>query len=166
MRRRNGKVVGGFALVLLAAAAIIPVTAQARPMPADNRQQSDYPAWAMQIETPYWFSKPAGVIPDDRSFARSMTVGNNDRSDYPAWAMQVETPYWFSTPAGVSPDDRSLARSMTVDSTPTAVVNDGGRSIDFNAYTVTGLLSVLLLAIGGGMAAGVVYSRRTNLSPA
>ena len=94
----------------------------------DNRQQSDYPAWAMQIETPYWFSKAAGVIPDDRSFARSMTSGNTDRSDYPAWAMQIETPYWFSKPDGVIPDDRSFARSMTVDSTPTAVVNDGGRA--------------------------------------
>jgi hypothetical protein len=166
MRRRNGKVVVGLALVLLAVAAIIPVTAQAKPTSAGNSDQSDYPAWATQIETPYWFSKPASVSPDDRSFARSTAAGNGDRSDYPAWAMQIETPYWFSKPAGVIPDDRSFARSMTVDSTPTAVVNDGGRSIDFNAYTVTGLLSVLLLAIGGGMAAGVLYSRRTKLSPA
>ncbi|MGH3079610.1 MAG: hypothetical protein ACRDNH_00545 [Gaiellaceae bacterium] len=166
MRRRNEKVVVGFALVLLAVAAIIPVTAQARSTPTDDRQQSDYPAWAMQIETPYWFSKPASVIPDDRPFAKSTTAGNSDRSDYPAWAMQIETPYWFSKPAGVIPDDRSFARSMTVDSTPTAVVSDGGRSVDFNAYTVTGLLAVLLLAIGGGMAAGVMYSRRTKLSPA
>ena len=123
MRRRNGKVVVGLALVLLAVAAIMPVTAQAKP-----------------------------------------TSGKSDQSDYPAWAAQIETPYWFSTPVGMNPDDRSLVRSTSVDATPTAVVNDGGRSIDFNAYTVTGLVSVLLFAIGGGMALGLLYSRRTKLS--
>ena len=122
MRRRNGKVVVGLGLVLLAVAAIMPVTAQAKP-----------------------------------------TSGKSD-SDYPAWAAQIETPYWFSTSAGVTPDDRSLVRATSVDSTPTAVVNDGGRSVDFNAYTVTGLVSVLLFAIGGGMVLGLLYSRRTKLS--
>jgi hypothetical protein len=163
MRRRNGKVVVGLALVLLAVAAIMPVTAQAKPT-SGNSDQSDYPAWAAQIETPYWFSSSVGMTPDDRSLARSMTVEQG--SEYPAWAAQIETPYWFSTSAGVTPDDRSVVRSMSVDSTPTAVVNDGGRSIDFNAYTMTGLVSVLLFAIGGGMAAGLLYSRRTKLSPA
>ena len=122
MRRRNGKIVVGLGLVLLAVAAIMPVTAQAKP-----------------------------------------TSGKSD-SDYPAWAAQIETPYWFSTSAGVTPDDRSLVRATSVDSTPTAVVNDGGRSVDFNAYTVTGLVSVLLFALGGGMVLGLLYSRRTKLS--
>lgn len=161
MRRRNGKVVG-LALVLLAVAAIMPVTAQAKPT-SGTSDQSDYPAWAAQIETPYWFSTSTGVTPDDRALARS-TV--EQRSEYPAWAAAIETPYWFSTSTGVTPDDRSFARATSVDSTPTAVVNDGGRSIDFNAYTVTGLVSVLLFAIGGGMAIGLLYSRRTKLSPA
>lgn len=161
MRRRNGKVVG-LALVLLAVAAIMPVTAQAKPT-SGRSDQSDYPAWAAQIETPYWFSTSTGVTPDDRALARS-TV--EQRSEYPAWAAAIETPYWFSTSTGVTPDDRSFARATPVDSTPTAVVNDGGRSIDFNAYTVTGLVSVLLFAIGGGMAIGLLYSRRTKLSPA
>lgn len=160
MRRRNGKVVG-LALVLLAVAAIMPVTAQAKPT-SGTSDQSDYPAWAAQIETPYWFSTSTGVTPDDRALARS-TV--EQRSEYPAWAAAIETPYWFSTSTGVTPDDRSFARATPVDSTPTAVVNDG-RSIDFNAYTVTGLVSVLLFAIGGGMAIGLLYSRRTKLSPA
>ena len=163
MRRTNGKVVVGLALVLLAVAAIMPVTAQAKPT-SGKSDQSDYPAWAAQIETPYWFSSSAGMTPDDRSFARSMAVER--RSEYPAWAAAIETPYWFSKPVGMTPDDRSFARSMSVDSTPTAVVSDSGRSIDFNAYTVTGLVSVLLFAIGGGMAAGLLYSRRTKLSPA
>jgi hypothetical protein len=142
MRRRNGKVIVGLALVLLAVAAIMPVTAQAKPTSV---------------------STSTGVTPDDRSLARSMLV---DRSEYPAWAAQIETPYWFSTSAGMTPDDRSLARSMSVDSTPTVVANDGGRSIDFNGYTVTGVVLLLLLAIGGGMAAGLLYGRRTKLSPA
>jgi hypothetical protein len=142
MRRRNGKVIVGLALVLLAVAAIMPVTAQAKPMSV---------------------STPTGVTPDDRSLARSMSV---DRSEYPAWATQIETPYWFSTSAGMTPDDRSLARSMSVDSSPTVVANDGGRSIDFNTYTVTGVVFLLLLAIGGGMVAGLLVSRRTKLSTA
>lgn len=160
MRRRNGK--AGLALVLLAVAAIMPVTAQARPGPTGHTGNSDseYPVWATQMRTPYWFSQQAGMNPDDRSLSR-----RTEESGYPAWAAEIKTPYWFSQPVGVSSDDRSLARATSIDSTPSSVVvHDSGRSVDFNAYTVTGSVIALLLAIGAGMTFGVWFSRKTRLS--
>jgi hypothetical protein len=159
MRRRNGK--AGLVLVLLAVAAIMPVTAQARlgPTGSSGDSDSEYPAWATQMRTPYWFSQQAGMNPDDRPLARK-----SDESGYPVWAAEIKTPYWFSQPVGVSSDDRSLARATSIDSTPSSVVHDGGRSIDFNAYTVTGSVIALLLAIGAGMTFGVWFNRKTRLS--
>jgi hypothetical protein len=165
MRRRNTLAFARIALVVLAVAAIMPTTATAKPSPRGytGDSESEYPAWATEMKTPYWFSQQVGMNPDDRPLVRSM---NADESGYPAWATKIQTPYWFSQPIGLSSDDRSFSRATTVDSTPSIVVHDSERSIDFNAYTVTGLVSVLLLALGVGMAAGVVYSRRTRLSPA
>jgi hypothetical protein len=161
MRRRNTLAFARIALVVLAVAAIMPTIAAAKPGPG-GYTESEYPAWATEMKTPYWFSQQVGMSPDDRPLVRSM----NKTDEYPAWATEMKTPYWFSQPSGLSSDDRSLSRATSVDSTPSIVVHDSDRSIDFNAYTVTGLVSVLLVALGVGMAAGVVYSRRTRLSPA
>jgi hypothetical protein len=63
-----------------------------------------------------------------------------------------------------SPDDRAFSR-MTSGDTKTVVSGDG-RSIELNAYTVTGFALVLLLAIAGGMGIAVWHSRTTRLAPA
>ena len=66
-----------------------------------------------------------------------------------------------------SPDDRAVSRATTLDTSPSPVViSDNGRSVDINAYTVTGFGFALLLAIGFGMGIAVWQSHRTKLSPA
>jgi hypothetical protein len=65
-----------------------------------------------------------------------------------------------------SPDDRSFSRATSLDPTPVVVSNDNGRSIDINAYTVTGFGLALLLLAGFGLAIAVRQSHRTKLSPA
>jgi hypothetical protein len=90
---------------------------------------------------------------------------SDDQAGYPEWATQMEAPYWFSkSDAVLAPDDLSLSRPKPVETT--LVVSDDGRNVDFNAYTVTGFVLALLLAIGAGMGVGVWYSRRSRLSPA
>jgi hypothetical protein len=145
MRRKKRSIIVRVALGL-AIAGIIPITAQAKPTPYEPDVQSSGQYELGPGEIPYL---------------------SQNREGYPAWAKQIETPYWFSTPTttGITPDDRSVSRQTGVGSTP-VVVSDDGRSIDFNAYTVTGSVVALLLAIGGGMVFGVWYSRKTTLSPA
>ena len=66
-----------------------------------------------------------------------------------------------------SPDDRAVSRATTLDTSPSPVViSDSGRSVDINAYTVSGFGFALLLAIGFGMGVAVWQTRRTKLSPA
>jgi hypothetical protein len=134
-RRKNMTVALAIALVM---AAIAPVSAQAM-----LSGSADYPAWAKEIEAPYWFSK------------------TESRTDYPAWAKEIVAPYSFSPTGTVvkSPDDRSFARG-TVE--PTQVVSDNGRSIELNSYTASGFVLTLLLAIGGGMGLGVWYTRKAT----
>jgi hypothetical protein len=63
-----------------------------------------------------------------------------------------------------SPDDRSFSRMTSVDAK--TVVSDDGRSIEVNAYTVTGFALALLLAITGGMGIAAWHRRTTRLAPA
>jgi hypothetical protein len=62
----------------LAIAASVPATAQAAELGVRGQQSDDrdYPAWAKQMETPYWSMAGAGssTSPDDRSFARTTSV--------------------------------------------------------------------------------------------
>ena len=142
MRRRKREMIVALALAV-AIAAIAPMTAQARV--SDGAR---YPAWASELEAPYWFSK------------------TGRQTDYPAWATELVAPYWWSKSGTVvtSPDDRAFARAMQVETA--RVVSDDGRRIEFNAYTTSGLVLALLLAISSGMGLGVWHSRRTKLSPA
>ena len=65
-----------------------------------------------------------------------------------------------------SPDDRSFARATNVDPTP-VVVSNADRSIDVNAYTVSGFGVVLLFAMAVGMGIVAVWHiRGTKLTPA
>jgi hypothetical protein len=66
-----------------------------------------------------------------------------------------------------SPDDRAVSRATTLDTSPSPVViSDDSRSVDINPYTVTGFGLALVLAIGFGMGIAAWQSRRTKLSPA
>jgi hypothetical protein len=64
-----------------------------------------------------------------------------------------------------SPDDRAFSKATSVDSTP-VFVSDGDRSIDVNAYTVTGFGVALLIAMAVGMSLVAVWRRGTKLTPA
>jgi hypothetical protein len=124
-------------LIALGLMAITAMTAQAKPM-------------------------ESGIGPNE-GLALGIRGQSSDRA-YPEWAMQMEAPYWFSKSDTVlAPDDLSLTRP---EPETILVVSDDGRNLDFNAYTVTGFVLALLLAIGTGMGVGVWYSRRSRLSPA
>jgi hypothetical protein len=93
---------------------------------------------------------------------------NQDVEDHGGYVLGPgEIPYFSSNDRVVatSPDDRSFSRATQVDTSPVATDNDG-RSVDVNAYTVSGLGLAMLLAIGFGAGIAVWQSRRTKLSPA
>jgi hypothetical protein len=77
MRRRKRYTILRVALGL-AIAASVPTAAQAAELGIRGQQSDDreYPAWATQMETPYWSMAGAGSSkgPDDRSFSRATTL--------------------------------------------------------------------------------------------
>jgi hypothetical protein len=147
MNRRKRHMIVWLALAV-AIAAIAPMTAQARLEAADR---AGYPAWAAELEAPYWWSK--------------VDTLSDEESGYPAWSRELVAPYWWSAATVVkSPDDRSFPRATLAETTP--IVSDDGRSIEFNTYTVSGSILTLLLAIGAGMGLGAWYTRKARLSPA
>ncbi|HET6642718.1 MAG TPA: hypothetical protein VFG93_05545 [Gaiellaceae bacterium] len=177
---RSRNTILGIALGL-AIAAIVPMTALAKPVPANNDVQdhgqyqlgpgeipvlgpSTVHAQAMKLGL-------GGVTPDDRSFSRATNQ----------WTVEGQTMELGISEGKIrelglgptsnavvakSPDDRSFSRATSLDPTPVVVSNDNGRSIDINAYTVTGFGLALLLLAGFGLAIAVRQSHRTKLSPA
>lgn len=183
MRRRKRNTILRIALGL-AIAAIVPTTALAKPVPA-NQDVRDYGQYQFgQGEIPYLSQDTVqdqvmelglsegkilalgirGQSSDDRAVTRVTPVVGA----VPTWAKQIEAPYLRVADVGsLSSDDRSFSKATSVDTTPTPVVSGGdGRSIDFNPYTVTGFVLVLLMALGLGMGIAVWHNRRTHLSPA
>ena len=148
MRRKKRFSIGWVALGL-AVVAVVPVTAQAKPLPSAPSHEQGMPVYVIGT-----------LSPDDRAFSRVDS------------ARQVEIPY-LSHGQGVttaelgiatgSPDDRGFARTQS--ETATVVVTDDGSRIDVNPYVVSGFgLALLLLA--GGMGIAIRHSRKTTLSPA
>jgi hypothetical protein len=169
MRRRKRFTIFRIALGL-AVAAIVPATALAMPVPA-NQDVVDHGQYQLGPgEIPY-LSSIDGKSSDDRAVSRatphgvevtSVAKSPDDRSVSRATPHGVEV-----ASVAKSPDDRSFSKATPVDSTPTLVVSDGdGRSIDFNPYTVTGFVLALLMALGLGIGIAVWHNRRTHLSPA
>jgi hypothetical protein len=148
MRRKKRLTITGIALAL-AVVAMVPVTAEARPLPTDTGHEQGMPVYATGT-----------LSPDDRAFSRIDS------------ARQVEIPY-LSHGVGVttaelgiatgSPDDRGHARTQS--EAATVVVTDDGSRIDVNPYVATGFGFVLLL-LAGGMGIAIRQSRKTTLSPA
>jgi hypothetical protein len=171
--RRNS--ILGIALGL-AIAAIVPMSALAKPVPANQGTVQDQ---AMELGLSQGKIIALGLgptgdgvvakSPDDRSFSRKAASPGTAYSQAMELGLsqgKINALGLGSTGSGVvvkSPDDRSFSKATNVDPTP-VVSNDGGRSIDINPYTVTGFGLALLLAVGFGLA--IRQSRRTKLSPA
>jgi hypothetical protein len=160
----------------LAIAAIVPMAALAKPVPANQGTVQDQ---AMELGLSQGKMIALGLgptgdgvvakSPDDRSFSREAAGPGTAYSQ----AMELGLSQGKIIALGLgptgdgvvanSPDDRSFSKATNVDPTP-VVIAENGRSIDVNPYTVTGFGLALLLAVGFGLAIG--QSRRTKLSPA
>ena len=156
MRRKKRFAIGWIALGL-AVVAMVPVTAEAKPLPTDTSHEQGMPVFVIGTLSP---DDPT-LSPDDRAFSRVDS------------ARQVEIPYLshgvgvttaeLGLATGVSPDDRGYQRAYP--EATTLVATDDGSRIDVNPYVVTGFgLALLLLA--GGMGIAIRHSRKTTLSPA
>jgi hypothetical protein len=170
MRRRKRFTLIRIGLAL-AVAAILPVTAQARPNPGPTSHlQGQYKVGPGEI--PY-LSQGHGVNEADFGPGRSADDRNVARGTVVSAQEQVVIPYMsqgtgvtsteLGFTVGKSPDDRSFARATTLETT--SVVSDGGSSIDISPYTVSGFgLALLLVMFGMGLA--IRHNRKGNLSPA
>jgi hypothetical protein len=158
----------------LAVAAVIPASAQARPLDVTGSDARAIHQAATQdlrsVEIPY-LSHGVGVSPsdfgqalgpDDRSFSRQQSAVTVRRAG-------MEIPY-LSHGVGVSasdfgqalgPDDRSFSRQSE---SPAVASAHGGSSTDLaNTNTVGGLI-LILAALGTALA--IRHNRRAKLSPA
>ena len=162
MRRRKRQIIGWVA-VGLAVVATIPAMGQAEPSPYVLQSQVQQP---MELGLSEGKMRALGLIEqggmkslDDRSFpqAKNPYVG------------QTRQPMELGLSEGKIRALGLLEQSGTttnVDPTP-VVVSDGDRSIDVNAYTVTGFGVALLFAIAVGMSiVAAWHSRGTKLTPA
>ena len=134
--------------LVVAVAAIFPVTAYAKPvsLSPDDR--------------PYSRISPVTQSPDDRAFSRI--------SEQPT----VQVPYLsqgqgvisaeLGFPASKSPDDRAFARGKEQQLAP-VVRSDSGIEVDTAAISGFGLAALL---VAGGMTLAIRSRRRTRLSPA
>jgi hypothetical protein len=179
---RKRKTILGIALGL-AIAAIAPTTALAKPVPA-NQDVQDHGSYRLgpgeiPVLTNTVHAQPMEL---GLSEGKILALGLGDRAvakspgTVHAQAMELGLSQGKILALGLgadgravakTPDDRSFARATTLDTSPSPVViSDDGRSVDINAYTVTGFGFALLLAIGFGLGIAVWQSRRTKLSPA
>ena len=165
-RKRN--TILGIALGL-AIAAIAPMSASAKPVPA-NQDVQDHGSYQLG----------PGEIPVLSLNAQPMELGLSEGKIRALGLAEPRQPMELGLSQGKilalglgsdgravakSPDDRAVSRATTLDTSPSPVViSDNGRSVDINAYTVTGFGFALLLAIGFGMGIAVWQSHRTKLS--
>lgn len=180
MTSRKRNTVLGIALGL-AVAAIAPMTALAKPVPAnqDVQQHGSYQLGPGEIPV---LSQSAQPMELGLSEGKIRALGLSDQAVAKSRGT-VHAPMELGLSQGKilalglgssgngvvanSPDDRSFSRATTLDTSPSPVVSGGdGRSVDINAYTVTGFGLALLLAIGFGLGIAVWQSHRTKLSPA
>lgn len=121
----------------MAVAAIIPVTAQATPIPASGvGSEREYQLNAVPIQQ--------GVS------------GYGSEREYQAKAAPIPESMAKSS------DDRPFSRAPILENT--LVTDDGGSTFDVNPYVVSGLGVAFLLALG--MALAIRHNRKTKLSPA
>lgn len=141
MRRRKRLTIVRISLAM-AVAAIIPVTALAKPIPA-----SGIPASGVGSQLEYQLN----AVPVQQGVS-----GYGSEREYQAKAAPIPES------VSMSSDDRPFSRAPILESTP--VTDDGGGTFDINPYVVSGLGVALLLALG--MALTIRHNRKTKLSPA
>jgi hypothetical protein len=173
MRRRKRQIIGWVALGL-AIAATVPAVAQARLSPYGSQDQARQP---MELGLSEGKIRALGLLeqsgtmsPDDRSFSRATNASATQNQGRQPMELGLSEgkirALGLLEQSGTSPDDRAFSRVTNVDPTP-VVVSDGDRSIDVNAYTVTGFGVALLFAMAVGMSiVAVWYGRGTKLTPA
>ena len=164
MRRRKRQITGWVA-VGLAIVATIPAMAQAEPSPYVLQSQVQQP---MELGLSEGKMRALGLIEqggmkslDDRSFpqAKNPYVGQTRQP------MELGLSEGKIRALGLL-EQSGTASPANVDPTP-VVVSDGDRSIDVNAYTVTGFGVAFLFAIAVGMSiVAAWHSRGTKLTPA
>lgn len=183
MTSRKRNTILGIALGL-AIAAIAPMSASAKPVPA-NQDVQDHGTYRLGPgEIPVLSPNTVHAQPMELGLSegkiRALGLGDKAVAKSPgtvhAQAMELGLSQGKILALGLgsdgravakSPDDRAVSLATTLDTSPTPVViSDDGRSVDINAYTVTGFGFALLLAIGFGLGIAVWQSRRTKLSPA
>ena len=177
MTKRN--TILGIALGL-AIAAIAPMSASAKPVPA-NQDVQDHGSYRLGPGEIPVFSQNTQPMELGLSEGKIRALGLGDnavaKSSGTLYApMELGLSQGKILALGLaesgsvvsnSPDDRAVSRATTLDTSPSPVViSDNGRSVDINAYTVTGFGIALLLAIGFGMGIAVWQNRRTTLSTA
>jgi hypothetical protein len=179
-RKRN--TILGIALGL-AIAAIAPMSASAKPVPA-NQDVQDHGSYRLgpgeiPVLTNTVHAQPMEL---GLSEGKILALGLGDKAvakspgTVHAQAMELGLSQGKILALGLgsdggavakSPDDRAVSRATTLDTSPSPVViSDDSRSVDINPYTVTGFGLALVLAIGFGMGIAAWQSRRTKLSPA
>jgi hypothetical protein len=173
-RKRN--TILGIALGL-AIAAIAPMSASAKPVPA-NQDVQDHGSYQLGPGEIPVLSLNAQPMELGLSEGKIRALGLGDRAVGTVHAQPMELglsqgkiqALGLGSDGGAvakSPDDRAVSRATTLDTSPSPVaISDDGRSVDINPYTVTGFGLALLLAIGFGMGIAGWQSHRTKLSPA
>ena len=169
MKRSKRTTIKRIALAL-AVAAVIPATAQARPLDVSGTDARTIHQASTQraVEIPYLSHgigvnasdfEPAALSPDDRAFSRQSASTATRAMEIPYLSHGVGvSPSDFGQPLGV--DDRALSRATQ---TETVTASGGGDGYDVGSNTVGGL--VLILAAGGA-ALAIRHNRKAKLSPA
>ena len=175
MTSRKRNTILGIALGL-AIAAIAPMSASAKPVPA-NQDVQDHGSYQLGPGEIPVFSQSTAPMELGLSEGKIRALGlAGSGGTVHAQPMELGLSEGKILALGLSsdgravaksPDDRAVSRATTLDTSPSPVViSDDSRSVDINPYTVTGFGLALLLAIGFGMGIAFWQSRRTNLSPA
>jgi hypothetical protein len=163
MRRRKRLTIVRIGLALATLTMMLPVAAQAKPLPRDSIQVD-----TQRPEIPY-LSQGVGVSeadlgivtsksPDDRSLARTY---DEQRAEIPYLSHGVGvSEAELGIASSNSPDDRAFAR--TTDEQP-VLVSDS--SFDVNPYAVTGF-GLMLVLMAGGMGLAIRHNRKSRLAPA
>jgi hypothetical protein len=169
MRRRKRHITGWVALGL-AIVTTVPVAAQARPSPyaspTEVRQPMELGLSEGKIRALGLLEQSAMRSRDDRSFPTAVNVETSRQPmELGLSEGKIRALGLLEQSGTKSPDDRSFSRVTHVD--PTPVVSDGERTVDVNAYTVTGLAVAFFFAMAAGMGiVAVWHSRGTKLTPA